>query len=287
MVKQAVFDIAGISYALEKEPGGVALDIGPSHKHFLSDKEPALRFRAVDEPWPVLEGMKKTFDSTSWWSMSEAPGARVVSFFGSTPPYAENRRAVLAPDSRSGTIYCRNALDQAFPLNYPLEELIYINVLPSYDGVIIHSCGAGDERGGYLFVGVSGAGKSTISKVLMKGTDWKVLSDDRIILRKMEGGIRMFGTPWHGEVDVCENMGIPLRRIYFLKKAARNEAVRWAPALAATHLIARSFPPFWDAEGLDRTTRLCIDIALQVPCYELGFLPNATVLDCLAGLKDD
>ena len=130
MVQNAVLDIAGITYSLEKVAGGKELDIGPSHKHFLSKKEPALRFRAVDEPWPVLEGMKKTFDSTSWWSMSEAPGARVVSFFGSTPPYAENRRAVLAPDSRSGTIYCRNALDQAFPPAVRVwagyrEELLY------------------------------------------------------------------------------------------------------------------------------------------------------------------
>jgi hypothetical protein len=286
MSRKAVFDIAGIRYALEKAPGGTDLDVDRSHARFLSDRKPELQFQAVDGPWPAVEGLQRSFDSRSWWSMFDAPGARVVSFFGATPPYEENRRAVMSPDYRSGTIYCQNSLEQGFPLSYPLEELIYINVLPSYDGVIIHSCGAGDKKGGYLFVGVSGAGKSTISKVLMKGTDWKVLSDDRIILRKMEDGIRMFGTPWHGEVDVCENMGIPLRRIYYLKKAPQNGAVRWSPVQAATHLIARSFPPFWDADGMDRVTSLCIDIATQVPCYELSFVPNETVLDYLAGLKD-
>ena len=82
-------------------------------------------------------------------------------------------------------------------------------------------------------------------------------------------------------------MGIPLRRVYFLRKAPKNSAVRWSPVQAATHLIARSFPPFWDAEGMDRTTQLCVDIATLVPCYELGFLPDESVLDCMAGLKDD
>ena len=286
MSHQAVFDIAGIRYSLEKMSGATEVALNPAHARFRSDREPDLRFRAVDGTWPELKGLTKAFDSTSWWSLFDAPGVRVVSFFSPQAPFAENRRAVLSPDFRSGTIYCRNKMDQGFPLSYPLEELIFINVLPSYDGVIIHSCGAGDARGAYLFVGVSGAGKSTMSKVLMKGTDWKILSDDRIILRKIDGGIRMFGTPWHGEVDVCENMGLPLRRIYFLKKAPANGAVRWAPAQAATHLLARSFPPFWDAAGMERTTQLCIDIALAVPCYELSFLPNATVLDCLAGLKD-
>ncbi|MBP7828641.1 MAG: hypothetical protein KA248_01850 [Kiritimatiellae bacterium] len=286
MSLNAVFDIAGIRYSLEKSPGGVPMEFGSAHRHFLSDGEPDLQFRAVDGPWPALDGLEKLFDSTSYWSLFKAGDRRVFSFFDTVPPYTENRRAVLSADFRSGTVYCRREVEQKFPLTYPLEELIFISALPSFDGVIIHSCGAGDETTGNLFVGVSGAGKSTMSKVLMKGTDWKVLSDDRIILRKVGNDFRMFGTPWHGEVDVCENLGLPLRRIYFLKKSPENRAVRWPPAQAAAHLIARSFPPFWDAEGIDRTTGLCAEIATRVPCYELGFVPEASVLECLAGLKD-
>lgn len=287
MNRSTALEIAGIRYSLEKAKGGSDLVIDRSHAPFVSEGEPALRFEAVDGDWPAIEGLRPAFESGSWWRMLEAPGAHVVSFYDAVEPRAENRRAVMAPDWRSGTIYCRHPGDQGFPLNYPLEELIFINVLPSQDGVIIHSCGAGDERGGDLFVGVSGAGKSTMCKILMKANCGRVLSDDRIILRRTDGGIRMHGTPWHGEVDVCENAGFPLRRIFFLKKAAENRATRWPATQVATHLIARSFPPFWDAAGMERTAQLCIDIAGQVPCYELGFAPDARVLDCLADLEAD
>lgn len=286
MTRHAVFDIAGIRYALKKQSGDVGLEVDAAHARFLTNKSPEFKFQATDEPWPARDDLQPLFESGSWWKMFSAPDARVISFYDTQTPRAENRRGVFAPDYRSGTVYCQHPLERGMPLSYPLEELIFINILPAREGVIIHSCGAGDEQGGFLFVGVSGAGKSTMCKQLMRGTDWTVLSDDRIILRRTADGIRMFGTPWHGEVDVCDNSGLPLRRIYFLKQAPANSATRWSPPQAATALLARCFPPFWDVRGMEQTTQLCIEIASQVPCYELGFVPDPTVVEFMASLRD-
>src|SRR5207237_1133299 len=71
------------------------------------------------------------------------------------------------------------------PLEYPLDELLITNWLSCGRGVEVHACGLVDrESGGHLFLGHSGAGKSTTTLLWKKLRDVRVLSDDRIILRK-------------------------------------------------------------------------------------------------------
>ena len=55
------------------------------------------------------------------------------------------------------------------------------------------------EGRGHLFVGQSGAGKSTMARFWAGREGVRILSDDRIILRQIRGEIWMYGTPWHGE----------------------------------------------------------------------------------------
>ena len=51
------------------------------------------------------------------------------------------------------------------PLEYPLDELLVISLLGQGRGVEIHGCGVVDGSSGYLFVGQSGAGKTTIARL--------------------------------------------------------------------------------------------------------------------------
>ena len=71
------------------------------------------------------------------------------------------------------------------PLEYPLDELLWIHRLSMGEGVEVHGCGviAPDGRG-LLLTGHSGAGKSTSSRLWSQHDGARVLSDDRIILRR-------------------------------------------------------------------------------------------------------
>jgi hypothetical protein len=44
-------------------------------------------------------------------------------------------------------------------------------------------------------------------------------------------------------------------------------------------LLARAFPPFWDAEGMQSTLEFLERLVASVPCYALGFVPEAQTLD--------
>src|SRR3989449_11671129 len=99
------------------------------------------------------------------------------------------------------------------PLEYPLDELLLIHLLAAGRGVEVHACGVVAPNGqGYLFVGQSGAGKTTMARLWQKAQAGgiRILSDDRIILRKSNGTVWMYGTPWHGEAAMACAARAPL-----------------------------------------------------------------------------
>jgi hypothetical protein len=170
------------------------------------------------------------------------------------------------------------------PFSGCLDELLMINFLARGRGVIFHACGVVDEGRGLMFVGVSGAGKSTFAE-LWRQRQVTLLSDDRIIVRRPEGQFRMYGTPWHGVAYICSPESAPLERIYFIEKAPRNYVKELSPVEVATRLLVRCFPPFYDGEGLAFTLEFLSRIAEEIPCSELGFVPDVSAIDFVRGLK--
>ena len=79
-------------------------------------------------------------------------------------------------------------------LEYPLDELLIMHRLTQEKAIELHGSGIVTNDGvGNLFVGHSGAGKSTTTRLWTACEDVEVLSDDRIIVRRDEG--LALGTP--------------------------------------------------------------------------------------------
>ena len=106
-----------------------------------------------------------------------------------------------------------------------------------------------------------------------------VLNDDRIVLRWRDGRFWMYGTPWHGDYSGVSPRGVPLEKLFFLRHAAGNELRHREGTAAATKLLARSFLPLWDAEGMAFSLDFCARVTQAVPCHELGFVPDRDVID--------
>jgi hypothetical protein len=169
-----------------------------------------------------------------------------------------------------------------YPLEYPLDELLITNWLALGRGAEIHACAVVDEDGqGYLFAGHSGAGKTTMARQWCHEKSVTVLSDDRVVLRKIGDQIWMYGTPWHGDAELASQGCAPLTRGFFLRHAARQEMIPVSGAQAVAKLFACSFPPFFSPGGLDFTLSLLTDVTRLVPFSELGFVPERAVLDFL------
>ena len=198
------------------------------------------------------------------------------------------RLARLNASFTDGTIWLNRATvprDAVLaPLDFPLDELLMINLLARGRGVEVHACGVIDQDGaGYLFPGQSGAGKSTIAR-LWRDQHATVLSDDRLILRLRDGRVWMYGTPWHGEDEFAAPASAPLSFIFFLAQGMPHQSRKMSGASAAARLFACSFPPFYDAAGLDFTLALLGDIMERVPASELTFVPDPTVVSFVRSL---
>ncbi len=165
------------------------------------------------------------------------------------------------------------------PLEYPLDELLVISLLGQGRGVEIHGCGVVEKSTGYLFVGQSGAGKSTMARLWQAERDAVILSDDRVVLRGEADGLWMYGTPWHGAEPLASPERARLAGVFFLRQHERHEIAPVTRVDGVARLFAASFPPFHNAPALDFTLGFIDSIVERIPRVELRFAPDRAVLD--------
>jgi hypothetical protein len=193
------------------------------------------------------------------------------------------------------------------PLEYPLDELLIMHRLTQEKAIELHGCGiVGPKGSSNLFVGHSGAGKSTTARLWTAHQDVQILSDDRIIvrehqvrdvdvrddelcknqLREQATQIFMYGTPWHGEAALASPDRAPLQRIFILEHGCGNVITRLSRSQTVAELFARSFVPFHRHEYVDSALRFLERVADSVPCYRYAFEPDQRCVERILELRD-
>jgi len=93
--------------------------------------------------------------------------------------------------------------------------------LPLLDGFIMHSNSILKDDECFLFSGKPQSGKSTVAKL---SNEYKILSDDFSIIRRMSESFKAYGSPFWGHVEVKgeniknKNGYVDIKGIYFLNK---------------------------------------------------------------------
>jgi hypothetical protein len=108
-------------------------------------------------------------------------------------------------------------------------------------GAVLHAAGVAREGRGFLFVGRSGAGKTTVSRAsLAQGAE--VLSDDLNALLPGPSGPLVAQLPFTGDLaaTTSANSTWPLAALLRLEKSDRDELTPLSRAIALTQLVACS-----------------------------------------------
>lgn len=145
------------------------------------------------------------------------------------------------------------------------------------DAVAIHASAIHYRGRGVLFLGESGTGKSTHSRLWCENIPGStLLNDDSPILGVSEGSVRVWGSPWSGKVPCYRNESYPVAAIVRLVQAPENRIRRLAPVEAFGALFPSAPPAFLRDAGLrDAVCTLLGKIIEQVPVYRLACRPDA------------
>lgn len=125
-----------------------------------------------------------------------------------------------------------NDPDAGMILTSMLRVMFAQNVI-LHDGISMHSSTVMLDGKGYMFMGTSGTGKSTHSRLWMSAfPGCELLNDDNPVVRMVDGKAVAYGTPWSGKVPCYRNESVPVGGIVRLSQAPHNHFERLEDIMA-------------------------------------------------------
>jgi hypothetical protein len=184
--------------------------------------------------------------------------------------------AELDPELRRGLIRLAPspyAIDAAFRVLHSL-------LLASQGGLLVHASSAVRNGKAFLFAGVSGAGKTTISR--LAPPDATLLTDEISYIRREQDEYVAYGTPFAGELaKPGENIRAPLSALYLLAQGPENR-IDVVSAADATRAVLESVLFFaHDPKLIGKVFDSVCELVKHIPVQRLTFVPDSRVWELI------
>ena len=145
------------------------------------------------------------------------------------------------------------------------------NLAPQFDRFLLHSSVVEYGDAAYAFLGRSGAGKSTHSKLWLENLPTaKILNGDKPIVGYENGKFYVYGTPWQGKENFGYAGKAELKAACFIRQSKSNAIARISEGDFAESLFTQTLIPSTE-NGAARTLELLDILVKTVPAF---------VLDC-------
>jgi len=277
---QRFFKVAGVSIAFNSELPIKADSFGPRFNPFYID-EPGEDLIQVEHYYSIPQHLKESpgellYDRAPWRIYKKGDLWYYVNFTGQGAEYTIHKVAVFSKGYAHGRIFSHSdnffrAGDLHALTMFATDQIWLAQVLLPRKAFYVHSCGLSMDGHGMLFIGHSGAGKSTTAKLF--GAQAELLCDDRNIVRFWpEQGWRVHGTWNHGELPRVSSNSAPLKGLFFLEQAGENRLIRIHDQ---GQIIRRLIPclvrPFVNARWWQQILPLVQALAAGVPAYVMRF----------------
>jgi hypothetical protein len=174
-------------------------------------------------------------------------------------------RAALVAESDAG---------RKFGLNNALM-LVYAFASAPYATLLMHASVIRNDGRGYLFLGKSGTGKSTHTRLWLShipGSD--LMNDDNPVVRVVEGTVYVYGSPWSGKTPCYRRVSAPVGAFVQLRQCPENTIRKESVLESFASLLPSVSTMKWDRRIHSAHCDTISDIIRLSPIYLLGCRPD-------------
>jgi hypothetical protein len=254
--QEVIVEIGGVPIALRSDDADFRAMIDQRYAGFLNPAaEPAYEFDIYLDPPPTitLDEDAHVFRDGSLWRFERG-----------------DFRAEWDVEARRG--YVRQSANP-----YAIDAVLRIAhslVLAGEGGFLVHAASAVRNGRAFLFAGVSGAGKTTLSQ--LASPDATVLTDEISYVRRSGQGYRAYGTPFAGELArVGTNVSAPVDTLFFLVQGPVNRIEPVGQLAAGRELLRHTLFFAHDSELVKQVFYAALEFVSRVNVARLVFTPEA------------
>lgn len=181
-------------------------------------------------------------------------------------------------DYKEAVVYVQSSRSERLS-NFALDNALMLMYAARTIGdrtLLIHASVIRNEDEGFVFLGKSGTGKSTHSRLWLENVEGsRLLNDDNPVIRNIDGEVRVYGSPWSGKTPCYLNENVPLKGIVRLSQAPFNKISRQTLLAAYASLSPACSCMRWDRNATDALHKSVESVIMNVPGWHLECLPDA------------
>ncbi len=214
------------------------------------------------------------YQSSRGWliNMSMTRDSEICARLRASENFAEAELAVCSPIAAVRDFAINNA-----------TMLLFAFTALKYKALELHASVVVKDAKGYLFLGKSGTGKSTHSRMWQEAfEDAWLLNDDNPVARVEEDGVWVYGSPWSGKTPCYKNARARVGAFVRLHQAPQNSITKARPSKAYVEIYGSCSGLKFTEAVRDELYEVIRKVIEAVPVYELECLPDVAAAQVCA-----
>ena len=216
------------------------------------------------------------------WSLSHSDNLLFLKFDSPYPFYysvlIDVKKRVFDFYFEQKEYFIKNGLDISI---FDLEYLLALYTLPKFDGILLYANFVDYHGKGLVFLSKSNEDKKTLNELYRSQPTVRVFENERVIIRKENGRFLIYNVTWQRENSDAMCKPVELSKIFFPKANLINYISRKKRIDACALILDQSFHFFWDKSIMEKTLNFIDKMTCEIPCYNLWFVPDITVIKYL------
>lgn len=219
-------------------------------------------------------------------------GGRMFRMFLHQGEEEQGSRLYISDDYSQAKLFFNSNADASrrlFALNNALM-LLFAFTTATLGTLLMHASVVVNSDKAYMFLGRSGTGKSTHSRLWLQHIAGStLLNDDNPIIRLAEDGKPIiYGSPWSGKTPCYLNEHAPLGAIVRLSQASYNKMTSLKGAMAYAAVLPSLSAMRWEPKMADGIHATLAELAAITSIHHLQCLPDeAAARLCAESVREE